>query len=117
MRGPLSRIVGLTEGFRSAEFGAMNMTEKKLAYTSGGRGYIGLALCAGSLRKQPKKFQKLGIWPELNSNKGRCAVRIVTFCPPALAIRLNGPGTANPPPPGGVSGPLFCLGHINHFRI
>ena len=45
------------------------------------------------------------------ANKTRCIVRIVTFCPPALAIRLNGPGTANPPPPGGASGPSSVWGH------
>ena len=37
-------------------------------------------------------------------------VRIVTYCPPALAIRLNGPETANPLPPGGAFGPLFLSG-------
>ena len=36
---------------------------------------------------------------EPGAKKVRSASRIVTFCPPALAIRLNGPGTANPPPP------------------
>ena len=53
-------------------------------------------------------------WAELNSKKGRCAARIVTFCPPALAIRLNGPGTANPPPPRWRFRALFCLGHLPH---
>ena len=44
------------------------------------------------------------------SNKVRSALRIVTFCPPALAIRLNGPGTANPPPPRWRFRAPFCLG-------
>jgi len=53
---------------------------------------------------------------ELFAKKGRCAIRIVTFCPPALAIRLNGPGTANPPPPRWRFRALFCLG-LRIFRF
>ena len=58
--------------------------------------------------------KNFGIWPELIAKKPRCAVRIVTFCPPALAIRLNGPGTANPPPPRWRFRALFCLGLSNN---
>ena len=70
----------------------------------------GLAASYGSLRRQRKKFRKTCGEPEPISKKGRYAVRIVTFCPPALAIRLNGPGTANPPPPRWRFRALFCLG-------
>ena len=34
----------------------------------------------------------------------RCAVRIVTFCPPALAIHEMSPDAPTSPPPGGASG-------------
>ena len=54
---------------------------------------------------------------EPNRTKGRYAVRIVTFCPPALAIRLNGPGTANPPPPRWRFRALFCLGPIHSSSL
>ena len=57
-----------------------------------------------SLRVRRKNFSEA---PELFASKARSAIWIVTFCPPALAIRLNGPGTANPPPPGGASGPTL----------
>ena len=70
----------------------------------------GLAFRPNRYGSSRKKFEKVRPARNLISNKGRCAVRIVTFCPPALAIRLNGPGTANPPPPGGVSGPSSVWG-------
>src|SRR3954470_19338724 len=63
--------------------------------------------------RPPKKCSRAS---ELISNKGRCAIRIVTFCPPALAIRLNGPGTANPPPPRWPFRALFYLGHRHSSR-
>ena len=57
-----------------------------------------------SLRRRRKKVLRTSEPPPKTR---RYCVRIVTFCPPALTIHLNGPGTANPPPPGGASGPSF----------
>src|SRR3954470_10093726 len=39
----------------------------------------------------------------------RCAVRIVTFCPPALAIHDMGPDALTSPPPVAPPGPNFFL--------
>ena len=64
-----------------------------------------------SLRPPAKKVLEVAIRNPF-AKKGRYAVRIVTFCPPALAIRLNGPGTANPPPPRWRFRALFCLGPL-----
>ena len=41
----------------------------------------------------------------------RFTLRIVTFCPPALAIRLHGPEVVNPPPPVTISGPPCVWGN------
>ena len=50
------------------------------------------------------------------AKKRRSAFWIVTFCPPALAIHLNGPGTANPPPPRWRFRALILSGPRNRWR-
>ena len=55
-----------------------------------------------------RAVEKIFLKARNRPKSGRYALWIVTFCPPALAIRLNGPGTANPPPPPvALPGPHF----------
>ena len=61
----------------------------------------------GSFEKKLRDMQIFCGDPGTRPPLSRYAVRIVTFCPPALAIHDMGPDALTSPPPGSASGPKF----------
>ena len=64
-------------------------------------------------RRAPRNFFEIDGTPY---GLTRYAVRIVTFCPPALAIQNMGPDALTSPPPGGASGLNFVWGP-SHYQL